>query len=131
MSRSREILRFAASQPPALADCSRGCGARQHGGPPIVGAIVIGELIGASQPPSQGSTDEKGRFELLRQFGSSLIYVRDPNGDLAGYATVGEGDDTELTIIAKPVTTVRGQVVDSDGKPLRGRARLSLDAPRS
>jgi Carboxypeptidase regulatory-like domain len=94
--------------------------ARQLDGPLIAGAIVVGEAIGARHPPTQGSADDRGRFELPRPFGRSFVYGRNPKGDLAGYATAGEDDENEVTIVAKPAATVRGRVVDSTGKPRAG-----------
>ena len=41
-------------------------------GPPIAGAIVVAEPIGARIPPSHGFADDKGRFELFRSFDTSF-----------------------------------------------------------
>ena len=88
------------------------------GGPPIAGAIVVAEPIGARTPPSHGFADDKGRFELFRPFDRALIYARDPKGNFAGYFVVLVDYDTEVTVVAYPAATARGRVVDSSGKPL-------------
>ena len=93
--------------------------AREHGGPTIADAIVVAEPIGIRSEGSKGSADEKGRFELHRPFARAFVYARNPKGDLAGYATRAEDDDTELTIVAEPAASAHGQVVDSSGKPPR------------
>ena len=107
--------------------------ARVPHGRQIAGAIVIGEPIGARDRESQGTADESGRFELPRSFGKVLVYTRDPKRDLAGYAIIGEDDDNEVTIVAKPDAMVRGRVVDSAGKARAGvhvvcRMHLDRDA---
>ena len=90
------------------------------GGPPIAGAIVVAEPIGARIPPSHGFADDKGRFELFRSFDRALIYARDPKGNFAGYAASAVDDDTEVTVVAHPAVMARGRVVDSSGKPRAG-----------
>lgn len=94
--------------------------AKRPDGPRIAGAIVVGDPIGARDPESRGSADERGRFELPRPFGKIVVYVRNPEGDLAGCVTVGDDDDAEVTIVAKHAATARGQIVDSAGKPRSG-----------
>jgi RNA polymerase sigma factor (sigma-70 family) len=92
--------------------------AEKPGGPPIAGAIVVAEPIGDRIPPSHGTADGDGRFELARPFGAALVYARDPAGNLAGFATIGADDDGELSIVAGPAAVARGRVVDAGGKPL-------------
>jgi len=95
--------------------------AKDAGGPPIAGAVVVVQPVDARIPPVQGYADDQGRFELPDPAGKALVcYARNPEGNLAGYATLGEVDDTEITIVAKPAATAHGQVVDSSGKPRAG-----------
>jgi RNA polymerase sigma factor (sigma-70 family) len=90
------------------------------GGPPVAGAIVVAEPIGARIPPSHGFADDKGRFELFRPFDRALIYARDPKGNFAGFVSMAVDDDTEVTVVAHPAAMARGRVVDSSGKPRAG-----------
>jgi RNA polymerase sigma factor (sigma-70 family) len=89
-------------------------------GPPIAGAIVAAEPIGARIPPTHGFADEKGRFQLYRPFGKGLVYARDPIGHLAGFTIIDEDNDTELAVVALPAATARGRIVDAAGKPQKG-----------
>ena len=59
---------------------------KQPDGPPIAGAIVVAEPIGARIPPTHGFADALGHFELHRPFEAALVYARDPVGNLAGYS---------------------------------------------
>ncbi len=103
-------------------------------GPPIAGAIVVAEPIGARLPTTRGLADEKGRFEFYRPFDAGLVYARDPAGKLAGYAKVEEDEDAEVVIVAEPAAIARGRVVDQWGMPYKGISVgyalvLNLDGP--
>ena len=74
--------------------------------------------FGPAEP--QGFADDRGRFELPRLFGKLLMYARSPKGELAGYATAGDDDDTGVVVVARPAATARGRVVDSANKPRAG-----------
>ena len=60
--------------------------AEKPDGPPIAGAIVVAEPIGARIPPTQGFADDDGTFQLFRPFGNAMVYARDPVRNLAGFA---------------------------------------------
>ncbi len=62
--------------------------AKDARGAPIAGAIMVLEPVGARDPSGQGSADDQGRFEILRQADKVIIYARSPEGDLAGYVGV-------------------------------------------
>ncbi len=94
--------------------------AEKPDGQPIAGAVVVAEPVGARILPVHGLADDKGRFELYRQFDEGFVYARDPAGKLAGYATVEEDDDAEVVIAAEPAAIARGRVVDGSGKPYKG-----------
>jgi hypothetical protein len=95
--------------------------AKDAGGPLIAGAIVVVQPIEVRIPPGQGYADDLGHFELPDPGGKAVVYyARNPEGNLAGYATLGEDDDTEITIVAIPAATAHGQVVDSSGRPRAG-----------
>jgi hypothetical protein len=91
--------------------------AKDTGGPPIAGAVMVLQTIEVREPPAQGSADDQGRFELPRLPGKVIIYARSPAGDDAGYAVIGGDHDGEVTLVAQPAATARGRVVDENGKP--------------
>jgi RNA polymerase sigma factor (sigma-70 family) len=91
--------------------------AKDAGGPPIAGAVMVLQTIEVREPPAQGSADDQGRFELPRLPGKLIIYARSPAGDYAGCAVIGGDHDGEVTLVAQPAATARGRVVDEDGKP--------------
>jgi hypothetical protein len=91
--------------------------AKDAGGPPIPGAIMVLQTIELREPPIQGYADEQGRFDLFRMTGKVIVYARSPAGDFAGYAVIDGDDDRELDLVARPAATARGRVVDEDGKP--------------
>ena len=90
--------------------------AGKPGGPPIAGALMTVAQIG-SYLDAHGDADDHGRFEVPCVDGKAVVYARDPEGDLAGYAVVDKVDDREFTIVAGPAATARGRVVDESGKP--------------
>jgi RNA polymerase sigma factor (sigma-70 family) len=95
--------------------------AKAADGPPIAGAVVVVQPVEGNIPPVQGYADDHGRIALPDPAGKSLVYyARNPEGNLAGSVTLGEDNDTEITIVAKQAATARGQVVDSSGKPRAG-----------
>jgi RNA polymerase sigma factor (sigma-70 family) len=94
--------------------------AQKPDGPPIAGAIVAAEPIGARIPPAHGFADENGRFQLYRPFGKGLVYARDPIGNLAGFTIVDADADADLAVVTQPAATARGRVVDAAGKPCKG-----------
>ena len=104
-------------------------------GPPIAGAIVVAEPIGARLPTTRGLADDKGRFELHRPFEAGLVYARDPAGKLAGYAKIEEDEDAEVVIGSRArgdrtrsCRRPMGLALQGDQRRLR-RLVLNLDGP--
>lgn len=93
--------------------------ARTPDGPPIAGAIVVEEPIGVRIPPVRGPADDRGQFEMPHHTERAVFYARNPRGDLAGHAIVGE-DRGEATIVVNPAASASGRVVDGAGKPRAG-----------
>jgi RNA polymerase sigma factor (sigma-70 family) len=95
--------------------------AKEAGGPPIAGAVMVLQTIEVRDLPVQDHADDQGRFDLLRLTGGKVIlYARSPAGDFAGYAVIDGDDDREINLVARPATTARGRVVDEHGKPWAG-----------
>ena len=116
--KSRETFSFPARS--VRYECSgESVPANKIDGPPIAGAIVVAEPIGDRIPPVHGLADAAGRFQLYRPFEKAVVYARDSAGDLAGFVTVAEDDDDEISILAGPAAVARGRIVDAAGEPLK------------
>lgn len=70
--------------------------------------------------PSGIPVDEKGRFEIDRERQPMLLYCETADGKLAGAGQV-DSDTHDIEIELKPVTLVRGRLIDhKTGEPLAG-----------
>lgn len=96
---------------------------------PIAGAIIEVMALGDNGPASRVIADDKGRFSLIVHPGRGLVlYLRDPAGTLAGFAFLNPDDD-DIRVVATAAATLRGRVVDGEGRPQPGRdVRLKLDS---
>ncbi|MHC5540238.1 carboxypeptidase-like regulatory domain-containing protein, partial [Singulisphaera rosea] len=88
------------------------------GGKPLGGAIVRGDSIGENGHSGfEAVADDQGRFRTERWNEKMLLAARGPDGTLAGIATI-EPDTSQVEISVTPAATVRGRVVDAEGRPM-------------
>jgi hypothetical protein len=62
-------------------------------------------------------TGEDGKFFLTRDAGDGIVEARTHDGKLAGTSTF-KGEQKAVVIRVGPTVTVKGRVLDSDGKPM-------------
>jgi beta-lactamase regulating signal transducer with metallopeptidase domain len=84
---------------------------------PVAGAGVYRHGVATGGSPALA--DEQGRFRMVRVPGEYILYAGAKNG-MAGFAPFPEKGDTVKVVVA-PATTIRGRVVDSEGKPVARR----------
>jgi hypothetical protein len=81
---------------------------------PMPRARVVGLHVGG-YGGTHVTTDDAGRFESLSKVPNMVVYARG-DGPLAGFTSVPEDAD-EVKVVVSPAATVKGRVVDTEGKP--------------
>jgi hypothetical protein len=93
----------------------------RRSGQAVRDAVVRGEGVVLGHAGFAAVGDGKGCFAGERWRERMLVYARDPQGDHAGWAEVGELDEA-VTVEVGPAATARGRVVDPEGAPLPNEA---------
>lgn len=102
------------------------------GGRPVAGAIVRWGMIVGSDPVPEVKTDVEGRFTLAAMPDATNVLSVFAKGFQPRFPLVdGKGDQT-MEIELKPGATIRGRIVDDEGKPIAGARVVPLvDHPQS
>jgi beta-lactamase regulating signal transducer with metallopeptidase domain/protocatechuate 3,4-dioxygenase beta subunit len=92
------------------------------GGKPVAGAIVRSGWVAATGHGGfTAMADDQGRFRVERWSDETVVNASSPDGTLAAIVELA-ADRRRLDLALTPAASVRGRVVDRDGRPLAGMA---------
>ncbi|SIO58624.1 Carboxypeptidase regulatory-like domain-containing protein [Singulisphaera sp. GP187] len=98
---------------------------------PVAGAVVRWDLLVSSDSVPETNSDAEGAFRLENVPDAANVLSVMAKGLAPAFPPVESGGDLQVTVELKRGVTIRGRVVDEEGKPIEGvRVVPQIDNPK-